>query len=245
MTSSTAPDGTREIPFGRPWIGDDERAAVDRVLRGHILTHGPECAAFEAEFADFLGDGAHCSTVSSCTTALHLAYLGLGVGPGRRGDRPGADARRDGPRGRVGRRDAGVRRLRRRDREPHGRAHRAAPQRAHARRVGRPLRRHPVRDARDRRARGRARPPRRRGLRARRRRALRRAARRPVRRRGVLLVLPGQAHHDRRGRDVRHHAARRSSRTSRGCARSASTSATTSARSRGCTTCRCSATTSA
>jgi len=82
LTSSTAPDGTREIPFGRPWIGDAERAAVDRVLRGNILTHGPECAAFETEFARFLGDGAHCSTVSSCTTALHLAYLGLGIGPG-------------------------------------------------------------------------------------------------------------------------------------------------------------------
>ena len=36
-----------EIPFGRPWIEDEDRDAVMAVLKGHILTHGPECAAFE------------------------------------------------------------------------------------------------------------------------------------------------------------------------------------------------------
>jgi dTDP-4-amino-4,6-dideoxygalactose transaminase len=71
-----------QIPFGRPWITDDERQAVLRVLDGPILTHGPECKAFEEEFARFLGDGAHCVTVSSCMAALHLAYLQLGIGPG-------------------------------------------------------------------------------------------------------------------------------------------------------------------
>ena len=70
------------IPFARPWVTDDDRAAVDRVLRGHILTHGPECAGFEADFAAFLGPGAHCVSVSSCMAALHLAYLCLGLGPG-------------------------------------------------------------------------------------------------------------------------------------------------------------------
>lgn len=70
------------IPFARPWVTDDDRAAVDRVLRGHILTHGPECAGFEADFAAFLGPDAHCVSVSSCMAALHLAYLCLGLGPG-------------------------------------------------------------------------------------------------------------------------------------------------------------------
>lgn len=70
------------IPFARPWVTDEDRAAVDRVLRGHILTHGPECAGFEADFAELLGPGAHCVSVSSCMAALHLAYLCLGVGPG-------------------------------------------------------------------------------------------------------------------------------------------------------------------
>jgi dTDP-4-amino-4,6-dideoxygalactose transaminase len=70
------------IPFGRPWLDDEDRAAVARVLEGHILTHGPECAAFEREFAEFVGGGVHCVSVSSCMAALHLAYLYLGVGPG-------------------------------------------------------------------------------------------------------------------------------------------------------------------
>jgi len=72
----------RTIPFARPWITDDDRKAVMEVLDGHILTHGPQCAAFEAEFSAFLGDGAHCVTVSSCMAALHLAYLHFGMGPG-------------------------------------------------------------------------------------------------------------------------------------------------------------------
>jgi perosamine synthetase len=72
----------REIPFGRPWISEAERAAVQRVLEGHILTHGPEGKAFEAAFAAFVGPGASCLTVSSCMAALHLAYLHFGVGSG-------------------------------------------------------------------------------------------------------------------------------------------------------------------
>jgi perosamine synthetase len=72
----------REIPFGRPWFSDRERDAVQRVLSGHILTHGPEGKAFEQEFGAFVGDGAHCLSVSSCMAALHLAYLHFGIGPG-------------------------------------------------------------------------------------------------------------------------------------------------------------------
>jgi dTDP-4-amino-4,6-dideoxygalactose transaminase len=73
---------SREIPFGRPWITEADRRAVARVLDGPILTHGPECAAFEKEFAAFAGGEAHCVSVSSCMAALHLAYLHLGVGSG-------------------------------------------------------------------------------------------------------------------------------------------------------------------
>ncbi len=78
MTTSAA----REVPFGRPWITDDDRKAVMEVLDGHILTHGPQGQAFEAEFAAFLGAGARCVSVSSCMAALHLAYVQLGIGPG-------------------------------------------------------------------------------------------------------------------------------------------------------------------
>lgn len=73
---------SRSIPFGRPWITDEERKAVLAVLEGHVLTHGPEGRAFEEEFAKFLGDGACCVSVSSCMAALHLAYLHFGLGPG-------------------------------------------------------------------------------------------------------------------------------------------------------------------
>jgi perosamine synthetase len=72
----------RSVPFARPWIVDSDRAAVQRVLEGHILTHGPECKAFEAEFAAFMGGGAHAVTVSSCMAALHLACLHVGFTPG-------------------------------------------------------------------------------------------------------------------------------------------------------------------
>jgi len=52
------------------------------VLNGHVLTHGPQCKAFETEFAEFLGEPAECVTVSSCMAALHLAYLQFGIGLG-------------------------------------------------------------------------------------------------------------------------------------------------------------------
>jgi dTDP-4-amino-4,6-dideoxygalactose transaminase len=71
-----------EIPFGRPWITDEERAAALAVLRGDQLAHGPQCRAFEGEFAAFLGGGAHAVSVSSCMAALHMACLHFGLGPG-------------------------------------------------------------------------------------------------------------------------------------------------------------------
>ena len=72
----------RQIPFARPWITDEDRKAVMEVLDGYVLTHGPQCKGFEADFGAFLGDGAHCVTVSSCMAALHLSYLHFGIGPG-------------------------------------------------------------------------------------------------------------------------------------------------------------------
>ena len=70
-----------EIPFGRPWITDDDRQAVLEVLQGHILTHGPRTKGFEQDFAEFMGDG-QAVAVSSCTAALHLAYFQMGLGAG-------------------------------------------------------------------------------------------------------------------------------------------------------------------
>jgi perosamine synthetase len=84
MTSMLRPAvlESRDIPFGRPWITDAERAAVTDVLCRDTLTHGPECAAFEQEFSHFLGEGAHSVATSSCMAALHLACVHFGIGPG-------------------------------------------------------------------------------------------------------------------------------------------------------------------
>ena len=73
---------TRTIPFGRPWVNDDDRKAVLDVLSSPILAHGPESKAFEDEFGAFVGDGAHCVSMSSCAAALHMAYAYYGIGPG-------------------------------------------------------------------------------------------------------------------------------------------------------------------
>jgi dTDP-4-amino-4,6-dideoxygalactose transaminase len=70
-----------DIPFGRPWIEDEDRDAVMQVLKGHILTHGPECVAFEKDFVAMMKGGFATST-SSGMASLHLSYLHFGIGPG-------------------------------------------------------------------------------------------------------------------------------------------------------------------
>ena len=71
----------QQIPLVRMSFGPEEELAVARVLRSGWVTQGPEIAAFEAEFAAFCG-AEHAIAVSNCTTALHLALLAKGVGPG-------------------------------------------------------------------------------------------------------------------------------------------------------------------
>ncbi|MFJ4107268.1 DegT/DnrJ/EryC1/StrS family aminotransferase [Oerskovia enterophila] len=70
------------IPAAKPIIGDDERAAVDRVLRSGMIAQGPEVATFEKEFGDVLVGGRTCVAVNSGTSGLHLGLLAAGIGPG-------------------------------------------------------------------------------------------------------------------------------------------------------------------
>ncbi len=70
------------IPPAKPLIGDEEREAVDRVLRSGMIAQGPEVAAFEEEFAAHFGLGRVCVAVNSGTSGLHLGLLACGVGPG-------------------------------------------------------------------------------------------------------------------------------------------------------------------
>jgi dTDP-4-amino-4,6-dideoxygalactose transaminase len=56
-------------------------AAVLRAIESTHYVLGPEVAAFEKRFADYCGID-HCLAVNSGTSALHLALLAAGVGPG-------------------------------------------------------------------------------------------------------------------------------------------------------------------
>ncbi|GAB78147.1 dTDP-4-amino-4,6-dideoxygalactose transaminase [Austwickia chelonae] len=70
------------IPFALPDIGEEEIEAVVTAMRSGWLTTGPNAAAFEQEFADFLGGGVTAIAVNSATAGLHLALDACGVGPG-------------------------------------------------------------------------------------------------------------------------------------------------------------------
>ncbi len=69
------------IPVARPFLGEEEEHGVLQVLRSGWVTQGPRVAEFETRFASYIGCK-HAIAVSSCTTALQLALLAKGIGPG-------------------------------------------------------------------------------------------------------------------------------------------------------------------
>lgn len=71
----------RFLVFGAPQIGEEEIAEVVATLRSGWIGSGPKVAAFERQFADYRGAG-RAIAVNSCTAALHLSLLSLGIGPG-------------------------------------------------------------------------------------------------------------------------------------------------------------------
>jgi perosamine synthetase len=74
-------ENKQNVPIAKPWMGEAEAEAATRAILSGWVTQGPEVAAFEHEFAAYVG-ASHACAVSNCTTALHLALLAVGVQPG-------------------------------------------------------------------------------------------------------------------------------------------------------------------
>jgi dTDP-4-amino-4,6-dideoxygalactose transaminase len=69
------------LPFSPPLIGEEEILEVVDTLRSDWITTGPKVKRFEEDFAQFVG-APDALAVSSCTAAMHLSLLALGIGAG-------------------------------------------------------------------------------------------------------------------------------------------------------------------
>jgi len=69
------------IPYGRQLIDDDDIGAVVEILKSDWLTQGPTIEKFERAVANYCGVE-YAVAVNSATSALHIACLASGLGPG-------------------------------------------------------------------------------------------------------------------------------------------------------------------
>ena len=69
------------IQVALPYTGIEELRALEQPLATGWLTQGPKVKAFEELFAETMSS-TYALATSSCTTALHLALLAIGIGPG-------------------------------------------------------------------------------------------------------------------------------------------------------------------
>jgi dTDP-4-amino-4,6-dideoxygalactose transaminase len=66
------------IPFARPTLGDDDVEALRQVVESGWISTGEQASSFEAEIAAYVGCR-YAVALNSCTAAIHLALVGLGV----------------------------------------------------------------------------------------------------------------------------------------------------------------------
>lgn len=69
------------IPYGRQDVTEEDISNVVEVLRSDFLTQGPAVPRFEEAVANYCGVS-YALSVNSATSALHIACLALGLGPG-------------------------------------------------------------------------------------------------------------------------------------------------------------------
>lgn len=69
------------IPYGRQYIDDADKKAVNEVLGSDFLTQGEQVTGFEKDLCDYTG-AKYCTAVNSATSALICAYKALGFGAG-------------------------------------------------------------------------------------------------------------------------------------------------------------------
>jgi len=77
----TAETFLTRINVMKPWLGEEEARALAEVVASGWVAQGPKVKEFEARFAE-AQEARHGVATSSCTTALHLALVVAGIGPG-------------------------------------------------------------------------------------------------------------------------------------------------------------------
>jgi len=70
-----------KIPITKPYFGDEEKKAIIEPLESGWIVQGPKVAEFERLFAEFTG-AKYAIATASCTTALHLSLIAMGIGYG-------------------------------------------------------------------------------------------------------------------------------------------------------------------
>jgi len=71
----------KEIPLGKPMIGEEELKKVAEVFQSPWILNGPVVRRFEEVFGSYVGSPFN-ATVTSCTAGMHLAFVALGIESG-------------------------------------------------------------------------------------------------------------------------------------------------------------------